>query len=328
MLFRGGVFGQKQFLCMSSRRFSMNNFVLFRAFRRLVLVQIILCVTLTCVAHGQLLPGFTDTVKLVPQGLETGNLELNGQFSIQVLVSHDTAYKAGQLGFTWVSDSADWKLDSVTYGPDLALWELRNINLLQPGKVLVGGAKLFAPDIAAETNQEWCKLWFTLKPGNTWSAPKTLTVDSTFVPPSGPFQVTYTGDAPRKRIPRFVGGITIAAGPKPDNDSDGVPDHLDNCPLIPNPAQIDSDNDGIGFECDSCDTNASSCCCMPGDIDHDSDIDMDDYTALMNMVTDCSSIYCEDSGDLNLDGEVNIADTQLLASYLLTGLPVPQCKGL
>jgi hypothetical protein len=35
-----------------------------------------------------------------------------------------------------------------------------------------------------------------------------------------------------------------------DTDGDGVPDYQDNCPNVYNPDQSDSDNDGIGDECD------------------------------------------------------------------------------
>ncbi|MCB1844647.1 MAG: thrombospondin type 3 repeat-containing protein, partial [Halioglobus sp.] len=34
-----------------------------------------------------------------------------------------------------------------------------------------------------------------------------------------------------------------------DADHDGVPDDVDNCPLVPNPDQIDSDNNGRGDAC-------------------------------------------------------------------------------
>ena len=37
-----------------------------------------------------------------------------------------------------------------------------------------------------------------------------------------------------------------------DMDNDGVPDHLDNCPTVPNPDQADTDGDGVGDACDNC----------------------------------------------------------------------------
>ena len=52
-----------------------------------------------------------------------------------------------------------------------------------------------------------------------------------------------------------------------DNDGDGVPRIIDNCPNTPNPDQSDKDGDGIGDVCDSCpmedatdlDANADGC---------------------------------------------------------------------
>ena len=35
-----------------------------------------------------------------------------------------------------------------------------------------------------------------------------------------------------------------------DDDDDGIPDNEDNCPLLRNPDQRDSDRDGKGDECD------------------------------------------------------------------------------
>ena len=37
-----------------------------------------------------------------------------------------------------------------------------------------------------------------------------------------------------------------------DDDGDGIPDDIDNCPAVPNPGQADADGDGIGDACDTC----------------------------------------------------------------------------
>jgi hypothetical protein len=41
----------------------------------------------------------------------------------------------------------------------------------------------------------------------------------------------------------------------PDGDNDVVPDSVDNCPAVPNPAQTDTDGDGAGDACDADDDN-------------------------------------------------------------------------
>lgn len=77
-----------------------------------------------------------------------------------------------------------------------------------------------------------------------------------------------------------------------DRDSDGVPDYLDNCPLISNPDQADFDSDGLGDVCDPDDDN-------DGVLDVDDSCPLEDATGL----------------DVNLDGcidtiEALITETQ------------------
>src|ERR1700690_618726 len=56
----------------------------------------------------------------------------------------------------------------------------------------------------------------------------------------------------------FVAGCNQAFGLDPgvlapdDQDDDGVPDAIDNCPTVANPAQSDLDADGRGDACDNC----------------------------------------------------------------------------
>jgi hypothetical protein len=51
-----------------------------------------------------------------------------------------------------------------------------------------------------------------------------------------------------------VPGESIALGdaPEPDDDTDGVPNIDDNCPLTTNGDQTDTDGDGLGDACDNC----------------------------------------------------------------------------
>lgn len=94
-----------------------------------------------------------------------------------------------------------------------------------------------------------------------------------------------------------------------DQDGDGVDDISDNCPAIPNGAQIDSDGDGIGDECDEPCANPP----CPGDIDGDGDTDLADLGALLSNFG-CVGPGCV--GDLDGDGDVDLGDLgALLADY-------------
>lgn len=67
-----------------------------------------------------------------------------------------------------------------------------------------------------------------------------------------------------------------------DTDNDGIPDVTDNCPLVYNPDQLDSDNNGVGDACE-----------IPIDSDND---------GIPDTTDNCPSVYNPDQTDANNNG--------------------------
>jgi hypothetical protein len=118
-----------------------------------------------------------------------------------------------------------------------------------------------------------------------------------------------------------------------DYDEDGVNDAIDNCPLIANPDQQNSDNDIFGDECDNCpdSTNGDQ---MNSDNDSHGDVcDNCPYVDNENQddsdgdgVGDACDAIC---GDANGDMEVNVGDAVFIINYVFKGgaAPDPICEG-
>ncbi len=108
---------------------------------------------------------------------------------------------------------------------------------------------------------------------------------------------------------------TATATPRPaDSDGDGVPDSVDNCPLVSNPGQEDIDGDGVGNACDNCPLAAN-----PGQENTDAAIDNGpsipgDDTTVPNAVTDNVGDACETDPDIDHDGLPNSKDTNPLGA--------------
>jgi hypothetical protein len=99
-----------------------------------------------------------------------------------------------------------------------------------------------------------------------------------------------------------IGGGTVDAGAfelLPDTDADGVIDEIDNCDLVPNPDQLDTDGDGAGNACDA----------------------DDDGDGVADGSDNCPLVANPDQADFDSDGIGDTCDSQI-------GPPVnkEQCK--
>ena len=77
-------------------------------------------------------------------------------------------------------------------------------------------------------------------------------------------------------------GMPALAGPAPDFDGDGFADYEDNCSLVANPAQDDTDGDDCGNLCD-------------GDYDNNGAVAFPDFGAFMAVfgTTDEEKVHVE-----------------------------------
>jgi predicted CXXCH cytochrome family protein len=82
-----------------------------------------------------------------------------------------------------------------------------------------------------------------------------------------------------------------------DEDADGVPDVIDNCPHRYNPDQLDSDGDGIGDACDNCRLVYN-----PDQVNADGDV-FGDACDL------CPAVHSQDPNDTDSDGIGNPCDS-------------------
>lgn len=107
----------------------------------------------------------------------------------------------------------------------------------------------------------------------------------------------------------------------PDDDNDGILDGVDNCPLVYNPDQADTDSDGIGDVCDDSDgdgvVDAEDNCPTtynPGQEDDDlngigdiCDVDTDG-DGVADVLDNCPLVHNPDQLDTNGDGEGDVCE--------------------
>ncbi len=88
-----------------------------------------------------------------------------------------------------------------------------------------------------------------------------------------------------------------------DTDGDGIPDSEDNCTLLANPTQCDSDGDNFGNHCD-------------GDLNNSSFTNSQDYVLFRAQLGQPSVDPTYNQADLNCSGSVNSQDYVLFRSLL------------
>jgi len=97
-----------------------------------------------------------------------------------------------------------------------------------------------------------------------------------------------------------IGADEVATVTIPDTDGDGVLDTLDNCILVSNPSQLDSDDDNYGNVCDA-------------DLNNDGGTNIRDITLFKAAYSTGDLLI-----DLNGDGRINIRDISVFKSLFFT----------
>ncbi len=95
----------------------------------------------------------------------------------------------------------------------------------------------------------------------------------------------------------------IKAGTGSDQDGDGIADAVDNCTLLANPAQCDSDGDGYGNRCD-------------GDLNDNGATNAQDTALFRQQLGQPSAGPAFNPADVNCSGAVNAQDTVLFRQLL------------
>lgn len=123
------------------------------------------------------------------------------------------------------------------------------------------------------------------------------------------FRIKYHAHTDSNREDVWLDQVTVTkkvdSSTLPDEDNDGIPDVEDNCPIIPNPDQTDSNNDGMGDACD----------CFAANLDGTGLIDLMDYWLLASEWQVAGPGL---DGDVNGDAAVNLTDLEIVVRFWLS----------
>jgi uncharacterized repeat protein (TIGR01451 family) len=136
----------------------------------------------------------------------------------------------------------------------------------------------------------------TIAPGGTSTVSYTGTILSGASSPPAGTPIVFDARATEQSGTVATHSATALVGPFTDLDADGVADVLDNCTLVANPDQRDSNGDGYGNACDA-------------DLNNDGIVNAVDLAQLKSVF-----FKVNDDADLNGDGIVNAVDLARLKS--------------
>ena len=266
-----------------------------------------------------------DSVRIIITNGEDTTGVIDSSFVAQIYVKPDVQIIAGTLGFSWAQGNCCWYLDTVVFGPVVGSWATISYTPRTGSGgsdanswVLTGGSK--NPTQASLTpgsSYLWAELHFKLIPGTagSWNLGSQMKLDTTYIPPAGPFVLVHTNQLPYP--PAFAGSVTVFPA---DRDADGIVDIHDNCPLVLNPSQSDTNGNGIGDACDH------GCCDLAGDADGNGTTNISDAVFLIAYIFQGGSAPpCLDEGDANGSNQINISDVVRLIYYIFGGGPEPVC---
>jgi len=110
----------------------------------------------------------------------------------------------------------------------------------------------------------------------------------------------HTGSLGYNSVLRWVLNASIV---NPDTDGDGVPNVSDNCRLLSNANQADSNGDGFGNRCD-------------GDLNNNNTTNAQDYVLFRQQLGQPSAAPVYNAADINSNGAVNAQDYVLFRGLL------------